>query len=161
MDRCVNADSAVCSATSYWLGGVISIAVTFLVVGINAPTFNCAARDNTTTEQQLQMSASQFISSSQKSVGSSDLSHKRWWPGRRRARAPVMVPVGILVVGSLQPGPFPGVVLAAEALGSGHAGPFAGCMHTSRAVKVGAWVLCARTRRQRSLFSLDLIQRCY
>lgn len=73
MDRCENVDSAVCSATSYWLGGVISIAVTFLVVGINAPTFNCAARDNTTTEQQLQMSASQFISSSQKSVGSSDL----------------------------------------------------------------------------------------
>lgn len=52
-----------------WLG---SIALTFLVIGLNAPTFNCAARENGTPGQQLEMSALQFISYFPNSTGTVD-----------------------------------------------------------------------------------------
>lgn len=52
-----------------WFG---SIAVTFLVIGLNAPTFNCAAGENVIPGWQLQMSALQFISYFPNSTGSLD-----------------------------------------------------------------------------------------
>lgn len=54
------------------LGWFESIAVTFLVIGLNASTFNCAARENVIPGWQLQMSALQFISYFPNSTGTLD-----------------------------------------------------------------------------------------
>lgn len=43
--------------------------VTFLVIGLSAPSFNCAARENVIPGRQLQMSALQFISYFPNSAG--------------------------------------------------------------------------------------------
>ena len=68
------------------MGWFVPVAVTFLVTGINAPTFNYAARENVTIDQQLQMSASQFISYFQKSAGRSDFEREHQRSERRRAK---------------------------------------------------------------------------
>lgn len=51
------------------MGWFVSIAAAFLVIGINAPIFNCAARENVTTDQQLQTSALQFLATSESLLG--------------------------------------------------------------------------------------------
>lgn len=64
-------DRAVYRATVSSLGWFAPIAVTLLVIGINAPTLNCAARERVTAGRPLQMSASQVISCFRQSAGTS------------------------------------------------------------------------------------------